>query len=325
MNPQSLPGPLKVAILIQSLGKDVSDQLLLKFDSKEREIIQTQITQLDDVSPELTESVAKEFASRGLVAASSPEKLPVPRAATKQEGSALESDYQSAELRALQSLDAQNVLELIGDEHPQTIAMILVHLKTDVAGDVLARLSDEVKADVAMRIASLDKVKSDMVGMLDRVFEDLLKTKESSATHETGGVRCLAEILNQMSEGSGEGILSEIEESDPELAAQIKQRMFVFEDLTKVDDQGLQKVLRGVETRELAMALKAASQEVKDKIFKNMSERAAEILKEEMETLGPVRMKEVEDAQQIVTKIVQAKEAKGELIVSGRKGDDLIE
>jgi flagellar motor switch protein FliG len=303
----------------------MTEQLLLKFDSEEQEIIKTHLTKLGEVSPEVAESVAQEFTSRGLATSSTSKAMPVPAGAAKQEESSSHSDYESAELRALQSLDAENVAELIGDEHPQTIAMILVHLKTDVAGDVLARLSDEVKSDVAMRIASLDKVKSDMVGMLNRVFENLLKTKKASATHETGGVRCLAEILNQMSEGSGEGILSEIEESDSELAAQIKQLMFVFEDLIKVDDQGLQKVLRGVETRELAMALKAASEAVKDKVFKNMSERAAEILKEEMETLGPVRMKEVEDAQQIITKIVQAKEAKGELIVSGRKGDDLIE
>ena len=324
MDAQQLPGPLKVAILIQSLGKDAGEQILGKFGTDERNIIVSHMTQLGEVSPDLSESVAQEFTAAGLSLVSTSENKSVPSGGKHKKDFPLNSEYETAELRTLKSLDSENIFELVGSEHPQTIAMVLVHLKTEIAGEVLARLSEEIKADVAMRIAALDKVKSDMVGLLDKVFEDLLKTQKASTTHETGGVRCLAEILNQMAEGTGEVILNEIEENDPELAAQIKQRMFVFEDLVLVDDQGLQKVLRGVETKELATALKAASGAVKDKVFKNMSERAAEILREEMESLGAVRMKEVEEAQQIITKIVQAKEAKGELIIAGRGGEELI-
>jgi flagellar motor switch protein FliG len=151
-----------------------------------------------------------------------------------------------------------------------------------------------------------------------------LKNKDTSVTRLTGGVERLAEILNQSDEHSSQLVLSEIEESDPDLAAQIKQMMFVFEDLVLVDDRGFQKVLRRVETAELAMALKAASQEVKDKVFRNMSARAGEMLNEEIANMGPVRMKDVSDAQQKITLIIQEMESKGELLVGGRRGEEFV-
>ena len=234
------------------------------------------------------------------------------------------SSLKPTNLEILQSLETDRLIQLIKDEHPQTIAIIIVHLKTETAGVILSKLPDEIKADVAIRIANLDRVVSGMVEEIDRVFEDVLKNNEVSATREAGGVGRLAEILNQTDGISGEMILNEIEESDPELADQIKQMMFVFEDLVLVDDKGIQKVLRQVETKELAMALKAASEEVKEKVFRNMSERAGEILKEEIEVLGAVRMKEVADAQQKITRIIQDMEAKKELIISGRRGEEFI-
>jgi flagellar motor switch protein FliG len=163
-----------------------------------------------------------------------------------------------------------------------------------------------------------------MVDDVNEIFKDILKNKKTSAASVSGGVDRLAEILNQADEISSELILNEIEEANAELAAQIKQKMFVFEDLVLVDDRGFQKLLRRVETKELAVALKAASEEVKSKVYRNMSERAAEMLKEEMETLGPVRMKEVSDAQQTITAIIQEMEAKGEVIVGGRRGEQII-
>ena len=163
-----------------------------------------------------------------------------------------------------------------------------------------------------------------MLGRMLRSDSKILKNKKGSVANVSGGIDRLAEILNQADEISSELILNEIEENDPEMAAQIKQKMFVFEDLILVDDRGFQKLLRKVETSELAIALKAASEEVKDKIFRNMSERAGEMLREEIEDLGPVRMKEVSDAQQTVTNIIQEMEAKGEIIISGRRGEEVI-
>lgn len=222
------------------------------------------------------------------------------------------------------SLKADEVYELIKDEHPQTIAIILIHLKTPVASDIVARLPDEIKTDVAVRIITLEKVNADMIEEVNAVFKEILKNKKSSLANISGGVDRLAEILNQASEISSELILNEIEDTDAEMAAQIKQKMFVFDDLVLVDDRGFQKLLRKVETMELAIALKAASEDVKEKVFKNMSERAGAMLQEEIEDLGPVRMNEVSDAQMAITNIIQEMEAKGEIIISGRRGEEII-
>ena len=199
-----------------------------------------------------------------------------------------------------------------------------MHLKTSVASDVIAKLPDEIKTEVAMRVVNLDKVTTAIVDEVNQILKDILKTKKNTISNVTGGVDRLAEILNQTDEISSELILNEMEEADMEMAAQIKQRMFVFEDLLLVDDRGVQKLLRKVETMELAIALKAASEEVREKIFKNMSERAGEMLKEEIEDMGPVRMKEVDDAQQNITNIIQEMETKGELIIAGRRGEEII-
>ena len=228
-------------------------------------------------------------------------------------------------LEAILSLDADEIYDLIKDEHPQTIAIILIHLKTAVASDVVAQLPDEIKADVAVRVATLEKVNAEMIDEVNDAFKEILKNKKCSVVNISGGVDRLAEILNQTDEISSELILNEIEETDAEMAAQIKQKMFVFEDLVLVDDRGFQKLLRKVGTVELAIALKAASEEVKEKVFKNMSQRAGSVLQEEMEDLGPVRMKEVSDAQQTITAIIQEMEVKGEIIISGRRGEEIID
>jgi flagellar motor switch protein FliG len=201
----------------------------------------------------------------------------------------------------------------------------MVHLKTSVASDVIAKLPDEIKTEVAIRVVNLDKVTAAIVDEVNAVLKEILKTKQNSISTVTGGVGRLAEMLNQTDEISSELILNELEEADMEMAAQVKQHMFVFEDILLVDDRGVQKLLRKVETMELAIALKAASEEVKEKIFKNMSERAGEMLQEEIEGMGPVRMKEVTDAQQNITHIIQEMETKGELIIAGRRGDDIVD
>jgi flagellar motor switch protein FliG len=165
---------------------------------------------------------------------------------------------------------------------------------------------------------------SDMVEEIGKVFESILKDTQTSSTHRLGGINQLADILNQTTTNAAQAILESMEKDNPELVSDIKQKMFVFDDLVMIDDKGLQKVLRNVETQELALALKAASEDVKEKIFRNMSERAAEMLREEVEEMGPVRIKEVEDAQLNITKIIQDMEEKGELVISGRGGEEFI-
>lgn len=325
MDPRNISNSLKAAILIRSLGSEIAGKIFTGLTEDEKQVVKGHLDQMGVVSAEVIEYVAKEFmdttalrAHRGQLA---PPAKPKNQRDKEGEGDA-KDDLEG--LKAIETLGADEIYELIKDEHPQTIAIILIHLKTAIASDVLSQLSDEIKTDVSVRVATLDKVNADMVDEVNFVFNEILKNKKSSVAHISGGIDRLAEILNQTDEISSELILNEIEENDADMAAQIKQKMFVFEDLVLVDDRGFQKLLRKVETVELAIALKAASEEVKDKVFRNMSERAGAMLQEEMEDLGPVRMKEVSDAQSGITSIIQEMEAKGEIIISGRRGEEII-
>ncbi len=322
MDAKDLPGPLKIAIMIKSLGPDVGSVLMHGLTPAEKEAVSGQMAQLGSISPDLIEKIAQEFLQKT-------QQEPKPPNPAAQNAPAAKADTNAAEgggtnLNAVAALEPDRLFKLIGDEHPQTIAIILVHAKTDVASEVVSRLPDELKTEVAIRIAQLGKVNSGMVDEINRVIEDILSNKENSQTHETGGVERLAEILNLADEMSSELIMSEIEEDDPELAAQIKQKMFVFEDIVLVDDKGFQKLLRKVETSELAVALKAASDEVREKVLRNMSQRAGEMLQEEIADMGPVRMNDVSAAQQKITALIQDMEFKGELVISGRRGEALV-
>lgn len=326
MEMRQLTGSVKVAILTNAIGVKAARTILERLDENERQIVMRLQKKLGSVPQSLVEKVAREFleATGGLNNSS---LLTGGGTANKEASEAAKGDKDASprsNLKAIQNFEPNQLMQLIKDEHPQTIALILVHLKPIVASDILSMLPDALKSDVALRIASLDKVISGMVEEIDKVFEDILKNKDHAAIQEAGGVSRLAEILNQIDGGSAEQIIDDIEENNPELADEIKQMMFVFEDIVLVDDKGLQKVLRSVESQELAVALKASSDEVKQKIYKNMSERAAEILKEEMEVSGAVRMKDVTDAQQKITRIIQEMERKGELIISGRGGEEFI-
>jgi flagellar motor switch protein FliG len=326
MDYNQLKGPVKAAILIRSLGKEAADRLLNSLSDDERTVVYRQLDQMGTVSAEITEHVVKEFAD---IAAGRMQKgqlsLPARSANSTQAGEDNGSPPDGIEgLEAIAALSADEISDLIKDEHPQTIAIILLHLKTTIASDVIANLPDDIKTDVSMRVVTLEKVNADIVDEVNEVFKEILKNKKRSVTNISGSVDRLAEILNQTDEISSELILSEIEETDAEMADQIKQKMFVFEDLVLVDDRGFQKLLRKIETVELATALKAAPDEVKDKVFRNMSERAGAMLQEEIEDLGPVRMTEVANAQQAITSIIQEMEVKGEIIISGRRGEEII-
>jgi len=323
MDPKTLPGSIKVAIIIQSAGKVASEKILSMMNEEERRVVENHLAQMGEISPDVVEKVSQEFLQ--LSGKSEPRRIESPslpqEASEERPGG---SARVSSDLSSLKTLEADRLLELIKDEHPQTIAVILVHVKPDVASSVLSNLPDETKAEVGFRIATLDKVGSGMVQEVAKIFDDVLRDSETSMSVVKGGVDMMADILNLMDGMSGQVILETIEEDNVDLAASIKQKMFTFEDIVLIDNQGLQKVLRKVESRELAMALKAASDDVKEKIYSNMSERASEMLKEEVEILGAVRMKDVEDAQYLITRTIQEMSDQGEIVIAGRGGDQLI-
>jgi flagellar motor switch protein FliG len=325
MDPRNISGSLKAAILIRSLGPEVAGMILDSLSENEKQVVQDHLDQMGVVSADVVEYIAKEFMDTAAMRAHRTHLTPPAKLENTDDddcGQDVEDEFEG--LKAIESLGSDEIYELIKDEHPQTIAIIIIHLKTSVASDVLSQLPDGIKTDVSVRVANLDKVNADMVEEVNFVFKEFLKNKKTSVANISCGIDRLAEILNQADEISSELILNEIEENDADMAARIKQKMFVFEDLVLVDDRGFQKLLRKVETVELAIALKAASEEVKDKVFRNMSERAGVMLQEEMEDLGPVRMKEVADAQGAITNIIQEMENKGEMIISGRRGEEII-
>jgi flagellar motor switch protein FliG len=321
MDPKNLIGSLKAAILVHALGWDVISPIMNQLSKAERNMVFKLQSKLGSISPALVESVAREFLEKAVP----PKQIENKEKAEgkESEGDGLEDERQK-KLKAIQSIGPDALIQLIQNEHPQTIALILAHLQPHIASEVMGLLPDEIKADVASRIANLDKVASGMLEEIDNVLEEILANKDTSTAQKAGGVPQLAEILNMIDGTMTEQIIEEIEEDDPDLAEEIRQNMFVFDDIVLVDDRGLQKVLRSVESQELAVALKASADDVKQKIFRNMSERAAEILKEEMEVSGAIRIKDVTDAQNKITKIVQDMERKGELVISGRGGEEFV-
>ena len=321
MDPRNLIGSIKAAILVQALGWDTISPVMDQLSKVERNFIIKLQSKLGSVSPALVEGVAREFLEK----AQPPKQIESGEAGDGPEtaGDGLE-DRRGNNLKAIQSIAPELLIQLIQNEHPQTISLIIAHLKPQVASEVMGLLPDELRPDVAYRIANLDKVAAGMLEEIDHTFEEILSNKETASTQKAGGVPRLAEILNMIDGTAAEEIIEEIEENDPGLADEIRQNMFIFDDIVLVDDRGLQKVLRSVESQELAIALKAATDEVKEKIFHNMSDRAAGILKEEMDVSGAVRIKEVTDAQQKITRIVQDMERKGELVISGRGGEEFV-
>lgn len=321
MDPKQLKGSLKVAILTKAVGPDATRAILDRFSSEERQLIAKLQSKVGALPRSLIDGVAREFVETSGISLN---LLQADAEGDNEDAKEAKKGPPKSTLEAVQDIEPNQLSQLIRDEHPQTIALILVHLDPGVASEILGRLPDQTMTDVALRIASLNKVQAGMVKEVDKVFEEILKNKDHMSTQEAGGVGHLAELLNHIDGTTVEQIIDEIEENDPDLAEEIKQMMFVFEDLVLVDDKGLQKVLRNVESQELAVALKAATEEVKQKIFRNMSQRAGDILKEEMEVTGAVRMKDVTSAQQKITRIVQEMERKGELIIAGRGGEEFV-
>ena len=221
-------------------------------------------------------------------------------------------------------MDTDQLVQLIQNEHPQTFALVLSHLDPTMAGDVLARLPSAQRADVAVRIAKLGKTNP---WMLDEIQAYLATSREKripAAPQTAGGVNQLAEIMKRLDADITETIMEHIENNDDDLADGISQMMFVFDDIVQVDDRGMQQLLRNVETQDLALAMKAASPETHQKIVNNMSQRASAMLTEEIESMGPVRMTDVTEAQRKIVRVIQDMEKKGELMIKGPGGEEFI-
>lgn len=322
----------KAAVLVLALGRDQSTRVLAELDESELEELSTEIARLGSVPPAVTASVLTEFAEviNGGTAASTRGGIDAARdlltASVGVERGSLIAARVSQRFVALPftflyQLDHRQVLSFLSDEHPQTIALVLAHLPAGLASNVLAGLSHDLQADVAHRIAVMDRTSPDLIREVESSLERRLSSLGVPADlSEIGGLRPLVDIINRADRGTEKQILEGLEALDPELAEKVRGQMFMFEDMVGLDDRSVQLVLRQVQTSDLATALKGVSEPVRAKIMQNMSERAALNLAEEMDVLGPVRLHVVEEAQAAIVAVIRQLEESGQLVIS--RGDD---
>ncbi|MBC7539032.1 MAG: flagellar motor switch protein FliG [Bacteriovorax sp.] len=232
---------------------------------------------------------------------------------------------QSNTLESLELVDTRTLSNFLINEHPQTIALIVAHLNPERKVDVLRRLPEGLQAEVVLRVANLDYVSPELISQLDDVLKTELSTLGSIDTNQLGGVEPIADMLNLMDKNTEKNIMSRVEEKDPELAEEIRKLMFTFEDLMYVDDKGIQNLLREVDNGKLVIAMKTAPDEIKQKLFKNMSNRAATLLKEDLEALGPTKLSDVEKAQAEMVQKTKELESQGKAFIArGSDGDSLV-
>jgi flagellar motor switch protein FliG len=233
----------------------------------------------------------------------------------------IQTQVQKTPFSFLQRAESENLMAFIQDEHPQTIALIVCHLSHHKASEIIAGLPMQKQVEVIKRVANMEQTNPEVIKEVERGLESRLSNMLMQSTEKSGGVDMVAEILNLTDRSTEKSIMEGLESEDPDLVEQIRRLMFVFEDIRKVNDKGIQMVLKEVDNSELSLALKTASEELKNKIFKNMSERAAQLIKEDMQYMGPVRVSDVEGAQQRVVDIVRRLEESGDVVIEGRGGD----
>jgi flagellar motor switch protein FliG len=331
---QELTGRQKAAIFLVTLGSEISAEIFKHLREEEIEALTFEIARLDAVEPEQRDMVLMEF--RELMMAQdfittggidyARELLEKSLGSQKAVDiiNRLTSSLQTRPFDFIRRTDPTHLLNFIQQEHPQTIALILAYLEPPKASIILSQLPPETQSDVAKRIATMDRTTPDVLREVERVLEKKLSTLSSEDYTAAGGVESIVEILNLVDRQTEKLIIESLEEEDPELAEEIKKRMFVFEDIVMLDDKAIQKVLREVDTQELAKALKAVDNEVQDKIFRNMSKRAAALLKEDMEFMGPTRRKDVEEAQQRIVAIIRKLEDAGEVVIARSGEEDVL-
>ena len=221
-------------------------------------------------------------------------------------------------------VDAKSLSTFLVNEHPQTVAVILAHLEPEKKGDVLRRLPESLQAEVVLRMANLDNVDPELIAEIDKVLKNQLSASHTVEQASLGGVQPVAEMLNVMDKNTEQSIMSRLEEKDPLLAEEIRKLMFVFEDISKIDDRGIQILLKEVPNDKLLLALKTAHEDIRTKIFKNISARAAEMLREDLNNMGPARLSDVESAQQEIVNAARRLEAEGKIIIARGGTEDAM-
>jgi flagellar motor switch protein FliG len=326
-----LSGVRKAAILLLSLEQDQAAEVLKRLPPEAQEEVAREIASLGEIAVSSRRDVFGEFYNLALANSYLTEGgLEHAKSLLRKSLSTEDADrlikqvtqqVATTPFSFLQKAESENLLTFIQDEHPQTIALILAHLNPQKASEILVGLPSQKQIEVVKRVANMEQTNPEVIREVERGLEHRLSDIVSQTFEKAGGVETVAEILNLADRSTEKGIMEGLEAEDPDLVEQIRRLMFVFEDILLVNDKGIQSVLKEVDNEELSLALKTASDELKNKIFKNMSERAAQLIGEDMQYMGPVRVSDVESAQQKIVDIVRRLEDAGEIIIAGRGGE----
>ena len=333
-NTQDYTGIQKAAILLIALGPERSADIFKHLKEDEIEELTLEIANTRSVSPQVKEDVLNEFyqiclaqqyiAEGGIGYAKELLDKALGEEKAQEVITKLTASLQVRPFEFVRKTDPSQLLNFIQDEHPQTIAMILSYLTSAQAALVIGALPPEKQADVAKRIAMMDRTSPDVIKEVERVLEKKLSSLVNQDYTIVGGVDAIVNILNTVDRTTEKHIMESLAIEEPELADEIRKKMFVFEDILLLDDRAIQRVLRDVDNADLGVALKAANEEVQNVIFKNLSKRLAAMIKEDMEFMGPVRMKDVEEAQQKVVSVIRKLEDSGEIVISRGGGDEIV-
>ena len=331
-NPDSLTGPEKAAVFLLMLGEDYASDVFKRLDDEEIRSVGRQMAKIDRVDKDDVAALLAEFqgdAGGDEIFLSGDDMLEsaLRRALTGEKAGEIlddiRSDWRLTLFQKARKLEPKILVNFLRNEHPQTISLVLSVLESTQAATILADMKEEIQVEVVMRMAELDKVSPDVLVEVDRVLQDELMSVEGMEGQRLGGVEAVAEILNNADRALEAQVLEGVEEQRESLAEEIRRLMFVFEDLMTVDDRGIMSILKEVSTDDLKLALKTASEDLQDKVFGNMSQRAVDMLKEDMEIMGPTRLKDVEGAQQAIIKIAKRLEQEGKVQLSaGGGGED---
>jgi flagellar motor switch protein FliG len=328
-----MSGKQKAAILLVSLGPELSAQVFKHLREEEIEDLTLEIAGLRKIQPDVRDSVleefhdllmAREYLEHGGIDYAR-ELLEKALGPSKAEDiiNRLTASLQVRPFDFARKTDPGQLLNFIQNEHPQTIALILAYLHPEQAGLILSSLAPELQVDVAKRLAKLDRTTPEVLYEIESTLEKRLSAFAVDDYTSAGGIDAAVDILNMVDRTTEKTIIDSLEEEEPELAEEIRKRMFVFEDIITLDDRSIQKVLREVDSKDLAMALKTASEEVASRIYKNMSKRASEMLKEDMDYMGPVRLRDIEETQQKIVAVIRRLEDTGEIVIA-RGGEDEV-
>lgn len=333
LDPKNMSGPRKAAIFLMAMGEDYATRVFEKMNEREIGDVAFEMSLIDNITPEMLKAVSLDFVdkfegeSKMIIESDTFIKNVVKKTMKDKEANAilddLEKKKQDKPFIWSRNVNVGTLAGYVEGEHPQTIAMILAHMPPEISSEILMSLPEEVKGDIAMRIAKLGQISEDVVRDVDRA----LKMELSGAVGpggKAGGLQVLVDIINAVDKATEDTVMEFVEEDNPEMANDIRNLMFVFEDLTNIDDMAMREILKKVEGQQLTFALKTATDEMKEKIFSNLSQRAGEMLKDDLEAMGPVRLAEVEEAQQAVVRAAKELEADGTITLGKGKDDVLV-